>query len=311
MATFVVRRILWVIPILLVVVLITFLMMRQIGGTPFRTTERAIHPAIQRNLEKKFNIDAPWYEQYALYVKGVFTWDFGPSMVRRNRTVNDIIAEHLPRSIELGLLAFTWAVLIGLPAGVLSALRHNSLFDYGAQIFAGLGSAIPSFLVGTLLIYFFALKLGDFTGLPTNGWDSWRHKILPTFALSLVPMVAIARLVRGSMRETLQQDYVRTARAKGLRHRRVITTHVLRNSLIPTVTVLGPVLGFIVTGSFVIEEIFAIPGVGRNYVESVQSRDYTTVMGLTVVLTLLIVFANLLVDLLYGFLDPRTREGRS
>ncbi len=311
MATFVVRRILWVIPILLVVILITFLMMRQIGGTPFRTTERAIHPTIQRNLEKKFNIGAPWYEQYALYVKGVFTWDFGPSMVRRDRTVNDIIAEHFPRSIELGLLAFAWAVLIGLPAGVLSAVRQNSLFDYGAQIFAGLGSAIPSFLVGTLLIYFFALKLGDFTGLPTNGWASWRHKILPTFALSLVPMVAIARLVRGSMLETLQQDYVRTARAKGLRHRRVITAHVLRNSLIPTVTVLGPVLGFIVTGSFVIEQIFAIPGVGRYYVESVQSRDYTTVMGLTVVLTLLIVLANLVVDLLYGFLDPRTREGRS
>ncbi len=311
MTAFVIRRLLWTIPVILLVILLTFVMMRQIGGNPFRQSERAVPEAVQRNLEEKFNVNEPFHVQYALYVKGVFTWDFGPSLVLRNRTVNDIIAEHFPRSIELGLLAFAWAILIGIPAGIISALRANSVTDYSAQFFVNIGSALPSFLVATLLIYFFALKFGDFTGLPTNGWTDWRSKILPSFALALVPMTYFARLVRGTMLETLQQDYVRTAKAKGLRWRRIVAVHVLRNSLIPTVTAMGPLLGFIITGSFVIETIFAVPGIGSYYITAVSARDYSVVMGLTVVLALIIIVANLIVDILYGFLDPRTRETRT
>jgi ABC-type dipeptide/oligopeptide/nickel transport system permease component len=308
---FVVRRMLWAIPVLLLVILMTFLMMRQIQGNPFRHTERNVPPAVQANLERRFNLDRPWYVQYALYVKGVFTFDLGPSLVLRNRDVNDIVKEHFPRSLELGLLAMIFAVVFGIPLGVISALRANSIFDYAAMFVSNVGFAVPSFLVATLLIYFFALKWGDVFGLPTSGWATWEAKILPSIALGLGPMAYFARLVRGTMLETLQQDYVRTAKAKGLRWRRVVLVHVLRNSLIPAVTAAGPLLGFLITGSFIIEYIFAIPGIGRYYITAVSARDYSVVMGLTVLLSMTVVLANLAVDILYGFLDPRTREART
>ena len=311
MAAFVVRRLLWTIPVVLLVILMTFLMMRQIEGNPFRRTERNVPPAVQANLEHKFHLDRAWYVQYALYVKGVATFDLGPSLVLRNRSVNDIVAEHFPVSLELGLLALLFAVVVGIPLGVLSALRANSVFDYGAMFVSNVGFAIPSFLVATLLIYFFALQWGEIFGLPTSGWATWRAKVLPTIALGLAPMAYFARLVRGTMLETLQQDYVRTARAKGLRWHRVVLVHVLRNSLIPAVTAAGPLLGFLITGSFIIEYIFAIPGIGRYYITAVSARDYSVVMGLTVLLSLIVVFANLVVDILYGYLDPRTREARA
>jgi ABC-type dipeptide/oligopeptide/nickel transport system permease component len=311
MARLVITRLIWTIPVILLVILMTFVLMRQIEGNPFRKTERAVPEAIQQNLERKFHLNEPWYLQYAYYVKGVFTFDLGPSLVLRNRTVNDIVAEHFPRSLELGLYAMLFAVIVGVPLGVLAALRHNGTFDYSAMVVSNVGFAVPSFLVGTLFIYFFALRWGDVTGLPTSGWDTWRHKILPSIALGLGPMAYFARLVRGTMLETLQQDYVRTARAKGLRWRRVVAVHVLRNSLIPVVTAAGPLLGFIITGSFIIELIFAIPGIGRYYVTSVEARDYSVVMGLTVLLAIIVILANLVVDILYGFLDPRTRDQRA
>jgi ABC-type dipeptide/oligopeptide/nickel transport system permease component len=307
--TFVLRRLLWTIPVVLLVILLTFVLMRAIPGNPFRKTERAVPEAIQRNLEAKFNLDEPWYVQYGLYVKGVFQWDFGPSLVLRGRDVNDIVAQQFPASIELGLLAFAWAILIGVPAGIIAALRPNTFYDYGAMLFSNVGFAVPNFLVATLLIYFVALQWGL---VPTSGWgDTWQwdaRKLLPSLALSLVPMAYFARLVRGTMLETMQQDYVRTARAKGLRWRRVVGLHVLRNSLIPVVTATAPLLGYIITGSFVIENIFAIPGIGRYYVTAVEARDYSVVMGLTVILSLIIIAANLVVDILYGILDPKTRE---
>jgi ABC-type dipeptide/oligopeptide/nickel transport system permease component len=311
MTAFIIRRILWTIPVLLLVILLTFLMMRQIGGNPFRRTERAVPVAIQQNLERKFNLDEPWYVQYAYYVKGVFTFDLGPSLVLRNQSVNDIVAEHFPKSLELGGLAFLFAVVFGVPLGVLAALRANSFFDYAAMFFSNVGFAVPSFLIATLAIYFFALQWGDIFGLPTSGWDTWKHKILPVIALGLGPMAYFARLVRGTMLETLQQDYIRTAKAKGLRWRRVVGLHVLRNSLIPVITAAGPLLGFLITGSFVIEQIFAIPGIGQYYITAVSARDYSVVMGLTVLLSLIVIFANLIVDILYGFLDPRTRDART
>jgi ABC-type dipeptide/oligopeptide/nickel transport system permease component len=311
MAKLIVRRLLWTVPVILLVILMTFLMMRQIEGNPFRKTERAIPEAIQRNLEHKYHLDEPWYVQYAYYVKGVFTFDLGPSLVLRTQSVNDVVREHFPASLELGLYAMLFAVLVGVPLGVLSALRQNTIFDYGAMFISNVGFAVPSFLIATLFIYFFAVRWREFTGIPTSGWSSPESKILPSIALGLGPMAYFARLVRGTMLETLQQDYVRTARAKGLRWRRVVGLHVLRNSLIPVVTAAGPLLGYIITGSFVIEFIFAIPGIGRYYVTAVTARDYSVVMGLTVLLSVIIIIANLVVDILYGFLDPRTREQRA
>jgi ABC-type dipeptide/oligopeptide/nickel transport system permease component len=178
------------------------------------------------------------------------------------------------------------------------------------MVVANVGFAVPSFLVATLLIYFFAVRWGDVFDVPTSGWDSWQSKVLPTIALGLGPMAYFARLTRGSVLETLQQDYIRTARAKGLRRRRIVVVHTLRNSLIPVVTAAGPILGFLITGSFVIEQIFAIPGIGRYYVTAVTGRDYSVVMGLTVLLAMIVIIANMVVDILYGVLDPRTREAR-
>jgi len=308
MLKFIVRRIFWTIPVLLVVIFLTFMMMRQIGGNPFRQSERAVPEAVQRNLEEKFHVNDPWYLQYAHYVKGVFTLDLGPSLVVRGRDVNDIVKTHFPKSIELGVYAFLFAVVLGVPLGMIAALRHNTWVDYSAMFVSNVFHAVPSFLVATLLIYFVALKAG---WVPTSGWTSWEHKILPSIALGFGPMALFARLVRGTMLETLQQDYVRTAKAKGLRYRRVVGLHVLRNSLIPVVTAAGPLLGFIITGSFVIELIFNIPGIGQSYVDSVSNRDFSVVMGLTVLLSGIVIVANLVVDILYGILDPRTRDARA
>jgi oligopeptide transport system permease protein len=308
MARFVLRRLLWTIPVLLLVILFTFLMMRQIKGNPFRKSERAVPAAVQQNLDRKFHLDDPWYVQYANYVKGVFTLDLGPSLVLRNQSVNDIVRSHFPVSLELGAYAFLFAVVFGVPLGMLAALRANRIGDYAAMLIANLGFAVPSFLVATLLIYYFAVKLQ--LGLPTSGWRSWQAKVLPSIALGFFPMAYFARLVRGTMLETLQQDYVRTARAKGLRWRRVVGRHVLRNSLIPVVTAAGPLLGAVITGSFIVESIFAVPGIGRYYVTSVSARDYSVTMGLTILYAVIVIAANLVVDILYGVLDPRTREAR-
>jgi ABC-type dipeptide/oligopeptide/nickel transport system permease component len=308
MLKFIIRRIFWTIPVLLVVIFLTFTMMRQIEGNPFRHSERNVPESIQRNLERKFHLDQPWYTQYAYYVKGVFTFDLGPSLVIRGRDVNDIVKTHFPKSVELGLYAFIFAVVVGIPLGMVAALKHNTAIDYTAMFFSNVFHAIPSFLIATLLIYFVALEAG---ALPTSGWTTWESKVLPSIALGFAPMALFARLVRGTMLETLQQDYVRTARAKGLHYKRVVGLHVLRNSLIPVITAAGPLLGFIITGSFVIELIFNIPGIGQYYVTAVSSRDYSVVMGLTVLLSGIVILANLIVDILYGVLDPRTRDART
>jgi ABC-type dipeptide/oligopeptide/nickel transport system permease component len=312
MLKFVIRRILWTIPVILLVILLTFGMMSQIKGNPFQTTDRAVPESIQRNLERKYHLDKPWYLQYLYYVEGVITFDLGPSLVQRNRDVNDVIKDHFPVSLKLGCLAMLWAVIVGIPLGVISALKQNTIVDYVTMVFVNLGYAIPNFLICTLLIYFFAVKWGDITGFPTNGIESgWKSWILPAIALGHAPMTLFARIVRGSMLETLQQDYIRTARAKGLRRRRVVGLHVLRNSLIPAVTAAAPLLGFLITGSFIVEFIFGIPGIGRYFVISVTGRDYSVTMGITVMLSVIIIFANLVVDVLYGFLDPRTRDVRT
>jgi oligopeptide transport system permease protein len=311
MAKFIVRRVVWTVPVLLLVILLTFGLMKAIKGNPFRQTERNIPAAIQKNLNRAYHLDKPWYVQYAYYVKGVFTWKLGPSMLQRDQTVNDIVNRGFPVSAQLGGLAMLFAIVVGIPLGILSALRQNSFFDYAAMAFSNIGFAIPSFLTSVLFLYFFALKWGSVTGFPTFGWGGFHAKILPSIALGLGPMTYFARLVRGSMLETLQQDYIRTAKAKGLRWQRVVGVHVLRNSLIPAVTAAGPLLGYLITGSFIIERIFDIPGIGQYYVTSITARDLSVTMGLTILLSILIIVANLFVDIAYGILDPRTRDQRT
>jgi ABC-type dipeptide/oligopeptide/nickel transport system permease component len=303
-SVFVVRRVLWTIPVLLLVILFTFLLVRAIATGPFSPENQP------RADQVKFHLDEPWYEQYAFYVKSVFTLDFGPSRVYPDRTVNEILKEQYPNSLLLGLLALAWAVGIGIPAGVIAALRPGSARDYTVMLLSSVGFALPSFFVATLLIYYVAVKLDL---VPTSGWPSehWqldRSVILPSIALSLMPMAWFARLTRGAMLETMGQDYVRVARAKGLRSEQVILRHVLKNSLVPLVTAAGPIIGALITGSFVIEWIFSIPGIGRYFIGAAFARDYFVLLGITIVLSLTIIVANLLVDLAYFILDPRTRE---
>ena len=319
MAAFVVRRVLWTIPILWVVVTIVFFMMRSIGGDPFRRGPLVglsnvawvkygdYQPeSIKRNQRERYGLNLPWYQQYANYLRGVATLDFGPSLSFRNVRVNELIKELAPRSLELAGLSFLWAFALGIPVAVLAALCPGSAFDVGARIFSSVGFALPNFFVATLLVYYLSVRLGL---LPTSGWTAgWTHKILPSFTLGLVPMAYCVRLLRASLLETLELDYIRMARAKGLSRSRVVLKHALRNSLIPLVTVSAPLLGYLVTGSFVIENIFAVPGVARFYVASVVARDYTVVLGLTVMLALLIVVANLAVDVAHRMLDPRLRD---
>jgi oligopeptide transport system permease protein len=311
MLKFIVRRAAWTIPVVLLVIFMTFVMMRQIKGNPFQVTERAVPVSIQRNLDRKYHLDKPWYTQYLYYVKGVFTADLGPSLVQRNQTVNDIIKEHFPVSLKLGAFAMLFALVIGIPLGIIAALKQNTAWDYAVMTVVNAGYALPNFLIATLLIYFFALKFRAYTPFPTNGWVGWQSWILPSIALGHAPMTFFARIVRGSMLETLQQDYIRTAKAKGLRWRRIVGLHVLRNSLIPAVTAAAPLLGALITGSFIVETIFGIPGIGKYFVTSVTGRDYSVTMGITIMLSLIIIVANLVVDVLYGYLDPRTRDVRT
>jgi oligopeptide transport system permease protein len=318
MAAYALRRIFWTIPILFLVLTLIFFAMKSIGGDPLRHGRlvglssavwvKSGDPkpeSITANMRRELGLDEPWYEQYGEYLVAAATFDFGATFTFRYRTVEEIIAEQAPISIELGLLALAWALVIGLPLGVAGALRAGSALDYGARTLAMLGLAVPNFLVATLLIYVFAVRGGV---LPTSGWHGWESKVLPSFTLALLPAAYCARLVRGAMLEVLQQDYVRAAAARGLRRRRIVVAHVLRNSLGPFVSALGPLLGYLVTGSFVVEQVFGIPGIGRYFVAGVLARDYPLVLGLTVVLTIAMVAANLLADLLHAMLDPRVRE---
>jgi oligopeptide transport system permease protein len=296
--------------------LIAFLMVRAIGGNPFvdgpiglpgNTPETFQPEVLPEVLEEKYHFSDPWYMHYIRYVGGIFTFDFGPSTQFPNRQVSDIIAAQAPRSLLLGSLALAWSLLVGVPAGVLAALRANSWLGYALTAIASVSLALPSFLVATLLIYLVSVRLGL---LPTSGWGTWRQMLMPAIAIGLAPLGYVIRIVRGTMLETLAQDYVRAVRAKGLTRRRLLRLHVVRNSLIPLVTALGPMLGLIIAGAFVIENIFSIPGIGRYFVVAVEARDDSVVMGLTVVITLTIIVGNLVVDVLYAFLDPRVWDRR-
>ncbi len=292
------------------IVTLTFFLMHLIPGSPFNE-ERATSEAVQKNLEAYYGLDQPLLVQYGMYVKSLLTLDLGPSIKKSSQTVNEMLGRGFPISFELGMVTLTVAVISGILLGVVAALRHNGLIDYLAMTFAVLGISVPSFVMATLLIQQLAVNWPLF---PVATWASPKHMVLPTLALATGPMAIIARLTRTSMLEVLTQDYIRTAKAKGLSPFKIVFKHALRNALLPVITVLGTLAAGILTGTFVIEKIFAIPGMGKYFVESINQRDYPVIMGTTVFYGAVLIVMLFLVDIAYGILDPRIKlskkEGR-
>ena len=350
MGRYIIRRLLYMVVVILVVSFITFGLMHAVPGGPF-DKEKALPPDIMANLEKRYNLDQPLSQQYVSYLYAVFIphftsiaptnqladdflinikigdnfwirWmNFGPTFSSRSRSVNDIFRQQLPISIQLGLLALFIAIIIGVPLGIIGALKQNTIFDYLAMSVAIFGVSVPVIVLGPLMIWIFGVTLKWFppTGwgsrppyllgfLPTNlGWDFWKNAIMPSFALGLGSSAILARLTRASLLQVIREDYIRTARAKGLQERMVIIGHALKNSLIPVVTILGPLTAALVTGTFVTELTFGIPGMGKYFVTSISNRDYPVIMGTILLYAVFLVFANLLVDIMYAYLDPRIR----
>ncbi len=305
MIQYIIRRLLQFIPVILAVTIFTFTMVRVIPGGPFdRIGDKTLPPEIIANLEAKYDLDKPVWQQYLDYLWNLLHFDLGPSFQYRTRTVNDIIGESLPVSAQLGVMSVLLSLIIGIPMGCIAALKHNTTIDYVSTFIAILGRSIPSVVLGPVSIWLFALVLGWF---PVARWEGPKYWVLPVFTLGTAYSAGIARLTRGSLLEVLREDYIRTARAKGLREAVVVARHALKNALIPVITYLGPILAAVLTGTFVVETIFGIPGLGKHFVESVNNRDYPLVMGTALLYALLLVTANLLVDITYAWLDPRIR----
>lgn len=285
---------------------ITFFMLRTLPGGPF-DTEKKLPPLIKKNIEAKYKLDQPLWAQYLEYMKSLARGDFGPSYKYVDRSVNEIIRETLPISAQLGIISLALAVFLGTAAGIIAASKQGGAFDFASVLVSTALVSVPSFVVGAVLIYIFSIKL---RWLPPALWGHPENFVLPALTLAAAPAAYLARLMRASMLDTSRALFVRTARAKGLSRFVIITKHVLRNALIPVVTVLGPITAFLVTGSFVVEYIFAIPGIGRFFVLAVSNRDYPLVMGITIVYTIVLVLANLIVDICYARLDPRIKLGR-
>ncbi len=298
-----IHRIAWGIPVLLTVATITFLLMRAVPGGPF-DREKPLPPEIKANVEAKYHLDRPAWEQYLRYIGGLATGDLGPSYKYLGRDVRDIIVETLPVSVRLGALALLFALALGVPAGVLSATAAGRWPDRIGMLGATVGFAVPNFILGAFLILLFSHGLRLF---PPALWEGWRYIVLPAITLGAGPAAYIARLTRSSVLESLDQEYVRAARAKGLPPSTVLWKHALRNAFTPVLSYLGPLTAALVTGSFVVEYLFSIPGMGKFFITAVTNRDYPLIMGVTLVYAALIVAANLAVDIGYGALDPRVR----
>ena len=301
MLYYILKRILLAILTIWIVITVTFFVMHAVPGGPFMG-EKALSKEAQAALEAKYGLDKPLFEQYATYLKDIVTrFDFGPSLKQRGRQVIDVITDGMKTSAKLGLIAAFGAAIVGIVLGAVAALRRNKLIDKIIMVITTAFVSMPSFIMGSFLLVVFAVKL---RWVPANG-STAAGLILPIITLGLYPMAYITRLTRSSMLDVLGQDYIRTARAKGVPKRRIIFGHALKNSLIPVITYFGPMLAFIVTGSMVVEQIFAVPGIGRQFVSSITNRDYTMIMGTTIFLASLIVIMNLISDLLYKVVDPR------
>ncbi|MEC8355444.1 MAG: ABC transporter permease subunit [Verrucomicrobiota bacterium] len=306
MKSFFISRLLQAIPTLLIIATLTFFMTRFAPGGPF-DSEKAIPEEIKVKLESHFGLNLPLFDQYLLYMKNLLAGDLGPSFKYVGWDVSELIGVAFPVSLGLGISALLIALLVGLPAGMVAALRKNTLWDYLPMGLAMVGICLPTFVLGPILIMIFSTKLNL---LPALGWYSWSDLILPSLTLGLFYAAYIARLTRAGMLETLKQDYVRTARAKGASPSRVVIKHALRGGLLPVVTFLGPAFAGLVSGSFIIESIFFIPGLGKFFVTAAFNRDYTMVLGTVLFYATLIIILNLLVDFLQAWLDPKAREQR-
>jgi len=299
--TFLLRRLLSTIPLLLAILFASFLFMRSAPGGPF-DAERALPPQIEANLKAKYHLDEPVEKQFTRYMGGLLQGDLGPSFKYQARTVNEIIGQALPVSLVLGATALVFALLVGIPAGIVGALHHNRAQDYLTMSVSLLGICVPNFVLGPILIIVFSFAVGWF---PAGGWGSWNQLILPALTLGAIRAAYIARLSRAGMLEVIHQDFIRTARAKGLRERIVVGKHALRVAILPVVTYLGPATASVLVGSVVVERIFSIPGLGSFFVNSALNRDYTMAMGTVLLYSGLLISLNILVDVLYAILDPR------
>ncbi len=329
MLRFTIRRLLWTLPVLFTIALVTFILMHAAPGGPWDrdTSRRQLDAATQERLNQEFGLDKPVWRQFLAYVFGdvnaedefvcgAICGNLGPSYRQRGRTIQEILfkpPENKPfwesrfgYSIRLGLLALVFAVLVGIPAGILAALHRNTWIDYSSAVIANFGVSVPNFVIGIYLIIIFGAILHWISIVPRS-WAEPSVWIIPALVLGFGTMAFTARLTRTSVLEVLDQDYIRTARSKGVHERAVIWVHMLKNALIPVVTILGPALAGLIVGSFIIETMFAFPGIGREYVQAISNRDYSMILGTTLIYGLLITIANLSVDLIYGFLDPRIR----
>ena len=307
MTRYVFRRLGGAIIILWVIITVTFALMHAIPGGPF-TTEKKLPPQVKASIEAKYHLDDPVWKQYGDYLGSVITGDLGPSYKYEGRSVNDIISDAFPISAQLGLLSLMVAVVGGIAAGAISAMRPNGIVDYAVTILSTIGISVPTFIIGAVLVYVVGFELGWF---PVALWRGPSYMVLPVLTLAAQPMAFIARLTRSWLLDVYQQEYIRTARAKGLSSWTILTRHALGNAILPVITYLGPLAASLLTGSFIVETIFAIPGLGQYFVTSIYNRDYTVILGITIFYSALVVFLNILVDMIYPLIDPRvtTEEG--
>ncbi|MBS4890911.1 ABC transporter permease [Veillonella sp.] len=307
MTRYVFRRLGGAIIILWVIITVTFALMHAIPGGPF-TTEKKLPPQVKASIEAKYHLDDPVWKQYGDYLGGVITGDLGPSYKYEGRSVNDIISDAFPISAQLGLLSLMVAVAGGIAAGAISAMRPNGIVDYAVTILSTIGISVPTFIIGAVLVYVVGFELGWF---PVALWRGPSYMVLPVLTLAAQPMAFIACLTRSGLLDVYQQEYIRTARAKGLSSWTILTRHALGNAILPVITYLGPLAASLLTGSFIVETIFAIPGLGQYFVTSIYNRDYTVILGITIFYSALVVFLNILVDMIYPLIDPRvtTEEG--
>lgn len=307
MLKFVVKRLAIAIPTLLILVTLSFFLMQAAPGSPF-TGDFNLPPEILANLKAKYHLDAPLWKQYGFYLWDLIHGDLGPSFKYKDYTVNELVGQSFPVSLTIGLAAFVVTVICGVTLGTLAALKQNSWLDYTIMTFSMVGVVLPSFVIAPLLVLVFSIAL---QWLPAGGWDdgNWQNMILPVSAMAILYMASIARIMRSSMIETLHSNFIRTAKAKGLPWNYIILRHALKPSLLPIVSYLGPAFVGIITGSVVIETVFGLPGIGQHFVNGALNRDYSLVLGLTIIIGALTILFTAIVDILYGMIDPKIRLG--
>ncbi len=305
MIQYIIKRLLAAILSMFLLVTATFFLMHAVPGSPFNPGEQKnIPPEILAQIRSKYGLDDPPFKQYVSYMGKLLQGDLGVSFKKQNYSVNELVMGGFPASAKIGIWAIIVALAIGLPLGIISALKRGGWMDWFSMILATIGIAVPTFIIAMLLLYIFAMRLG---WLPVFGWGTWKHMVIPVACLSLSPIAYITRLMRSSMLEVSRQDYIRTARAKGVGEFMVIGKHAVRNAILPVVTYLGPLVAGLLTGSFVIERLFMIPGLGRYFVTAVSDRDYSVILGLTIFYGGFLMICILLVDIAYAIIDPRVR----